>query len=337
MKITVGVPTRNRYDHLDKTLLSLAFQTVKPYEVIIVDDSTTPVDIREISYYSYILHLFDFYKIKWKVVWGAKKGQHFSHQLVQEQAEGDVIFRIDDDCVAEPTCLELLVNNMKEDVGAIAPCVLLSNPSELPKGARNDINSMSTPNTQWFTSKGISDADHLYSCFLYRKGIVKYDLTLSPKAFREETIFTHSIKRAGWKLLVNHDAIVYHFQAPTGGIRSDNNIQDFQHDEKIFQGYLNLWGVTNDEKIIILNNGLGDHYCFKNLLPALKQKYKKLKIACCYPDIFFDEDMTGVELISIAQAQQLFGNLDMYNIYAYMTNHNWDKSLLEAFKTMYDV
>lgn len=336
MKITVGIPTKNRYDCLDKTLLSIALQTYKPEKVIIVDDSDNPVDVRSISHYRYILELLLEKGIDWDYRFGLKKGQHFSHQYVQDNADTDLIFRIDDDEVAAPNCLKLLVETFKKDknLGAVAPAVTLSNPSALPMGLRNRITSIdSAPNMQWFKGTGTYDADHLYSCFLYRKGLANFDLSLSPAAHREESIFTYSIKRAGYNLMVNMDAQVYHFREEKGGIRANPNPAFWEADEKHFQNLLNQWGVNKDRKMIVLNGGIGDHYAFKNILPELRKKYKNITIACAAPQVFWDEK--DLKLISIAEANLIFGNIDNYNIYKFMGDKNWNKSLTEAFRAFY--
>lgn len=333
MDITVGIATKNRYDCLSHCLLSIALQTLKPLEVIIVDDNDNPIDIREIPVYSYCLRLFDDKGIKWKILFGEKKGQHICHQMVQEAAEGDLIFRIDDDEIAEPETLRKLHSEMKDGVGAVAPSVLAPNPQELPLSLKNIIKNLTLPNTQWFKGEGVREAEHLYSCFLYRKGIIKYDTTLSTVAHREETIFSHSIYRAGYKLLVNHNAKVWHWRQETGGIRTFRDPILWEHDEKIFQGYLKLWGVDKNEKMIILDNGLGDHYAFKHILPELKEKYKNIKIACCFPAVFHDDE--DLQLISIAEAKLMFGNIDTYSIYKFMTDKNWTSSLTEAFRALY--
>lgn len=336
MHITVGIPTRNRYDSLDKTLLSIALQTHKPHEVIIIDDTEKALDIREIPHYLYILRLLDDKGIKWRVEFGLHKGQHYSHQRVQEIAETDLIFRIDDDEVAEPDVLEKLYNTLTADekCGAVAPAVTLPNPAPLPSGLNNSIQMMDLPNMQWFRGTGVYDADHLYSCFLYRKGIAKYELSLSSVAHREESIFTYSIKRAGYSIAVNMDAHVHHFQESKGGIRTFHDGSLWDHDERIFQGLLNLWGVgTHKRKVIILDNGIGDHYAFKNILPELRSRHSKITIAACYPDVFWDEE--GLNLISIAEAKLMYGNIDPYNVYHFMEDHKWEGTLTEAFKALY--
>jgi hypothetical protein len=73
---------------------------------------------------------------------------------------------------------------------------------------------------------------------------------------------------------------------------------------------------------------------FKKVLQTMKKKYPqdKIVVACCYPDLFKDDD---VKLISIADAKSYFGNLDPYNIYKWMWDRNWTKSLEEAFRGMY--
>lgn len=331
--ITIGVPTCNRYDYLSHTLLSIALQTYPIKEVIIVDDSDKPIDLRELPIYQYIFRLFDDKGIKWRVLFGARKGQHYSHQLVQEVATTEWIFRVDDDCILEPDVLEKLSLLITEEVGAIAPLVLMPNPATAPLGLKNIITDLNTSNIQWFKGVKTQEAEHLYSSFLYRKGVAKYDLTLSRKAFREETIFTHSIYRAGYKLIVCGEAVVHHFMSSVGGIRSDNKIEDYNHDEGVFQSYLALWGVKDETKFICLDNGIGDHWAFKNILPELKEKYKKIRIACCYPDVFFDDE--GVELLSIAEAKLLFGNIDAFNIYKNMIDWNWKGHIIDAYKKLY--
>jgi GT2 family glycosyltransferase len=267
-----------------------------------------------------------------------KRGQHYSHQLIQEQAKGDFIFRIDDDEIAEPQCLEILSNIIQEDetIGAVAPLVLMPDANYLPDKLFNSITDLTKPNVQWFKQKenSIREAEHLYSCFLYRKGIARYPLSLSRKAFREETLLTHSIIRAGYTLLIASEARVFHWRANSGGIRSDNNIQDYENDEKIFQSYLNLWNIkSDDKKIAIFNNGLAIMRHFINVLPELKKKHKKVSVACCYPDIFFEHE--DVELISIAEAKMLYGDIEAFNVYKYCAENNHKENLVKAFEKMY--
>lgn len=337
MKISVGIPTKGRYDLLAQTLISIALQTLKPHEVIIVDDNDEPIDLRNLQNYNYIFKLFDQKKIGWRVLFGQKKGQHYSHQLVQNVAEGDYIFRIDDDCIAEADVLENLsgifesnLYNRKSNLGAVAPAVLMPDAKRLPPDAASKIDNLYTPNIQWFISEQYhEDVDHLYSCFLYKKGIAEYELSLSTVAHREETIFSHRIKRAGYGLFVLPDTRVWHFRNPDGGIRAQRDSSLWEHDDKIFQGLLAEWKILDESKIFVLDCGLGDHIVFKKLLPELIKYYERIKIYACFPFVF---DGDNVELGSIQEAKDTFGNIDRFNIYKYMIDTNHKTELIYAFR-----
>lgn len=342
--VTVGIPTKNRYESLALTLTSIAMQTHPPVEVIIVDDSDEPKDLRTLEGFHYLFALMHSKGINVKVKFGLKKGQHFSHQIVQDEAMGELVFRIDDDEIAEPDVIRRLVGTFSrlsknQTVGAVAPAVLIPIPEPLRPGLRNTIKGIDTkPNAQWQKGTGVTEHEHLYSCFLYRKGIVSFDTTLSTVAHREETIFTHSLFKKGYKLFVDHDAEVHHFRANGGGIRTfQHSPQLWESDEQIFRNYLNVWGYADDRKIVVLDNGLGDHYAFLNILPELREKNKgkEIVIAACFEGVFQDEP--DVKLISIAQAKVLFGNIDPYNVYRFMESNNWTdgRTLVDAYRALY--
>lgn len=342
--VTVGIPTKNRYDFLSHTLSSIIISSkVKPREIIIVDDSDEPIDLTKHPIYARILRKADEYKIRWEVIFGVKKGQHHSHQIIQEKANCSLIYRIDDDEIAEADTLGLLYDSMSdESIGAVAPLVLMetSFPELIPANADNKINKPNLPNIQWFKGwEGVREAEHLHSSFIYRKGIANYEMCLSPVAFREETIFTHEIYRAGYKLLVNSAAVVWHMKSATGGTRSYGELDtknSYAYDEAVFNGYLNLWNYNENIRYVILDCGLGDHFAFESILPELKKKYKRIAIAACYAEVFdgYHYD-TQIEIISIRQAKEVFGNIEYFSIYHNMQKWKWEGKLVDAFKKLY--
>lgn len=334
--VTCGVPTKGRYSTLALTLLGVTLQTVKPERVIVIDDSDTPQDLRTLPEFRAVFELMNHYGIDSWIEYGRKLGQHYSHQRVQELSTTQWIWRIDDDEIPEPDVLEKLLKHTGADVGAVGGLVpqgpLTTNPQ-----AKNAINDLSLPNVQWFLSSednGPVEVEHLHSTFIYRRGIVSYDLSLSPAAHREETIFTHELFRKGLKLLVDPAAITWHFRAGHGGIRSHQDAQYWIHDERIFNEKLKEWGVHGEPtKLIPLDLGRGDHVVFKALIPRLKAKYGKLVVASCFPDIFLDDD---VEQISIAEAKQRT-EIDFLNIYRWCIDHDWKGELIHAFEKMYEI
>ncbi len=334
LQVTIDICTKDRYfSTLPLTLMSIANQTLRPKKVIIYDDSTDQKDIRDIETIRYILQTFDEKGIGWRVLNGRKMGQHWGHQIVQDMAQTPFVLRVDDDCVLEPNCLEILCSHMKDGVGAVGGRVAPPGVQkrEMPPNLISNIQS----NCQWFVWDGVkSDNEHLYGgCYLYRRGIQGFETTLSRKAFREETLHTYGLFKKGYKLIIDPKAITYHYQSQNGGIRSEKGEKDTQqqywHDEMIFQETLREY---EGKKLILLDSGRGDHLVFKMaILPKLKEKYKELTLAVCYPDMFEGEKCIGVT----EELKFLYG--DKHNISKYMHDVGHKTELKYAYAAMYGV
>jgi GT2 family glycosyltransferase len=344
--VTVTVSTKGRYlTTLPLTLLSIAQQTSSPKKLMIFDDNEKPEDLREIETYRNIFSMLIDKGIQWEVIYGEKKGQVANHQKALELVTTEFIYRIDDDCVLEANVLEELLKFMKDEkVGAVGGLVL--DPKFGLKesvSASNKIEDIYLGmNQQWFKQKypEAINVGHLYSTFLFRKEAAThgYNLELSPKGHREETLLTYEMKRNGWLLYIDPTVKIWHFQNSQGGIRSDRSNERFlfEHDEKIFQKKLQKWGVKlNKHKFFVLDCGLGDSLVFSKLIPEIKEKYKEYQLifAVCYPEAFEEHN---VKQISIGEAQFMLGEgVNNFNIYRWMVDNKWTKSLEEAFRTMY--
>ena len=345
--VTVEISTKGRYlSTLPLCLTSIALQTSPPKYLLLFDDNDNPIDLREEPVYQNIFKLLDQANITWEVIFGKKKGQVWNHQTALEKASTRYIFRCDDDHVLEPTTLQNLMyafnSHETNSVGAVGGLVL--DPKQvipLPKLASNNIQDIFVGlNRQWFThpDKLIYLVDHLYSTFLFDKEAAKhgYCLELSKVSHREETIFTHLMNRKGYCLLVNPEAITWHFNNPQGGIRLYNQKEMFSHDEQIFLRYLRDWNVNiKPLKLVVLNNGLGDHFIFKQILLEIQTTFSnnRIVLAVCYPEVFQD---SNVELISIADAQIMLGDkIEEFDIYKWCWSKNYTKPLVEAFRELY--
>jgi hypothetical protein len=341
--VTAYTSTKDRYfTTLPSCLISLATQTVKPNHIWIFDDGEQK-DLRKYPIYENIFAMFDTLGIEWKVIFGERKGQVLNHQKALDQAETEWLWRVDDDNFVEHNALEKMLEVVKDDVGAVGGLVLHpthnKNNAELASSAIEDVNL--GLNVQWWKFKGVKEVDHLYSTFIYRKEASQhgYCMELSPVGHTEETLFSYQIKRNGWRLLVNSEAITWHLRENSGGIRSFNNQKLWEHDKEIFNSKLKEWGVVlNKHKFVVLKNGLGDHLAFKTLLPELKKQYKnhKLIFAVCYPEVFINEK--DIKLISIAQAETYFGNLDRFNVYKWLWDNPKKKwTLIDAYRQLYNI
>jgi hypothetical protein len=300
------------------------------------------VDIRTNSVYRHLLHLLNEKGIEWEVLFGKKMGQVHNHQMAIDKCQTEWLWRIDDDNVVEPNVLEELMKCADDKTGAVAGLVI--DPTQIKttydRTLLNHISSIySAPNAQWFKHirTDVFKVEHLYSSFIYRRRASKhgYCTNLSPVGHREETIFSHEMFRAGWDLKINPNVTTWHLREPTGGIRSYTDKSYWDNDEEIFKKKMESWKAGNIDKsfFIILDNGLGDHFCFREILPELKREHgDNLVIAACYPKVFEKDD---VKLISIAEAKEKLGDLDRYNIYRFCGEKNWDKPLIEGFREMY--
>jgi glycosyltransferase involved in cell wall biosynthesis len=326
-------------------LSSILTQTRKPEHLIIFNDGDD-FNPHQDPTYKPLLRALEDEHVQWVFAFGGKKGQVFNHQSALDHSTTDCIWRLDDDTIPNPNVLEELMKCLEKDnkVGAVGG--LVYHPGGHPPfsgqlGAKiEDI--MCGVNIQWFEhpKNKLMEVDHLYSTFVFlRKAGIQaggYSKELSAVGHREETMFSHSIKRSGYKLLVNTNAVTWHLRNSEGGIRSFRDESLWQHDEAIFRKYLESCKCTSNKyKYIVLLGGLGDHYAFKQVYPEIKARYldHKIIIACCYPESLID--LTEVKLITIEDARRILGNLDSYDIYKWMGDRQWKSHITDAYRAMY--
>jgi len=347
--VTAEVSTKDRYHVLPLALSAIINQTHKPDKLIVYDDgdSRLPAEkLCEMSPFEGLFKLATDKGIEWSLQSTPRSGQVTNHQHCLDTATTDFIWRVDDDEIPEPNCLEVLLNTIRdygrgdqiEKIGAVGG--LVHHPasvSPLPPQVNGSLGDISLGlNLQWFQWNGsVKSVDHLYSTFLYSVKAAReaggYPKDLSPVGHREETIFSHQLTRAGYKVLVTPYTKTYHLRENSGGIRSFHDDTLWQHDEQIFQSYLKAWDVNLQEsKLVVLDMGLGDHLIFKAIFGDLRRRHpdKRWTLAVCHPDVFKNEDVT---LISIADAKLLLGNkYDEHSVYRFAWNNNFEKPMNEV-------
>lgn len=318
MRVLCSISTKGRYHTtLPIAIQSVIMQTRKVDKLVIYDDNDPPEDMRGVQLYQYLYDIMNYKGIAWEWVWAGKKGQHHNHQMANK-AGYDLVWRVDDDCMAEPHVLETLLSHWAPDVGAVGGSILTP-PFPSISGVTGKIeNITSEPSIQWDYIKEVKEVDHLHCSFLYKAGVVDYNLSLSKAAFREETLFTYGLRQAGYRILVVPDADTWHLKNKEGGVRAESK-EMFDHDDQIFKSHI----AFKDQTIVVLDCGMGDHVVFKKVLPEIKNP----AIFSCYPDI--------VPGRSIAEAKMLFGDISSYNIYQKMDQWGWKGSLEAAYRKMY--
>jgi GT2 family glycosyltransferase len=321
-EILCSISTKGRYDTtLPLAIASVINQTLKPNKVIIFDDNDEPIDVRETQHYLYLLQMMETMGIKWEWQFALKKGQHHNHQRANTMGY-KYVWRVDDDCIPNYNVLENLYNKIKSDerIGAVAGSILTTPIWGKINSTGKIENVDNEQNLQWYYIEKEQEVDHLHCSFIYRAGIVDYCLELSRVAHREETLFTYELLTKGYKNVLIPDTVTWHLKNKKGGIRTGDP-QLFANDDKIFFAKVK----NKDKTIVVLNCGMGDHIVFKKILPELKNPV----IYSCYPDI--------VPGKSIADAYNELGSIEDYNIYAKMDNWNWQGSLEDAFRKLYNL
>jgi len=344
LSVTVTISTKDRYyTTLPMVLSAVINQTVTPDKVILFDDGLQ-IDLRKEPLYQDLFSIMRQKSIKSYNVMGKRVGQVANHQQALKMVSTEYIWRLDDDTVPQPDVLERLLRymNANDDVGAVGGLVFAtSGASMCPSYVTGNIADIYMGlNLQWFRhpSPETINVEHLYSTFLFRRDASGHGYCpfLSPVGHREETIFTYEMLLNGWKLSVLPGAVTWHMRHPDGGIRAHRDRNMWVHDEDVFTKKLLDWGVTpNKYKVIVLDNGIGDHYAFKHIVNDVTTKFKdhKIILAVCHPEIF--EDIDNIEIVSIADIKLMLTDITKYNIYAWMAEHQWDSNIVDAMRKMY--
>jgi glycosyltransferase involved in cell wall biosynthesis len=98
--VSVVIATRNRAESLKDTLASLTRQSRKPDEVVVVDNASSD-HTRDVA-----LKFVDSLNLKY--VYEAKRGIPYARNAGIQNAGGDIIAFVDDDCVADENWLKNL-------------------------------------------------------------------------------------------------------------------------------------------------------------------------------------------------------------------------------------
>ena len=237
----IDITTRDRVSYLAALLLSLRTQIFRNWDVVINDDSESPVSKDHFIYSICSLLKTEGHEIT--ILEGTRQGPHIGHQRNVAWATGKykLLCRIDDDIVIEDDFLEkLFVLFYLKDTECMLAAAggIFLNPTKsrddqyVPSDWQSNVkfSGKIEPNCiEPYVSlypAGLPPrrVEHLHSSFMYRveaaNAIGGYCRGLSQIGFREESDFSCRFHFAGWQMLLHPEAIGWHFCAPAGGTRS---------------------------------------------------------------------------------------------------------------------
>jgi len=260
-RVTIDISTRDRHDYLAALLESLRNQTFKNWDLVLTIDDKDE-SILQNHLITRLMNIISNSGHGSLLSRGKQKGPHISHQQVLENTNNDLICRVDDDLILEPNFLEKLFNIFLrkdgDNIAAVGGVYLdPSKPAneQFAPETYMDIPEFQgkidpcTMNLQIFQHGDnlLKSVEHLYSSFMYRTDIARsvggYYKMFSKIGHREETDFSYRLHLAGFRMVVNPEAMGWHFFAPSGGIRSDGfyNQYNAHSDNMLFEQRKTFW------------------------------------------------------------------------------------------------
>lgn len=198
-KVSVLIPTLDRYRYLRLLLGQLRNQTVRPFEVIVVDQ--TEERFRNMSL------IEDFADLPLRVIYRDQPGQCSSRNVGLMASRGDYVILLDDDVEIGPNVIESLLETVhKNRAGAGSGTVF-----EPGEGFKNTENSTRTSDV---FPAGISIVSR---AALISAGL--FDLAYE-RGQRADGDLGMRLYLTGQLLLLNSNISVLHHHAPRGGLRA---------------------------------------------------------------------------------------------------------------------
>ena len=208
MKYSIIVPVFNRPDEVDELLESLCSQTLKDFEVVIVEDGSQKPCKDVCDKYADILDLHYYYK--------DNSGPGQSRNYGVERAKGEYVIILDSDVVLPPNYLTA-VNSSLFTFHSSLPCEAFGGPDAAHPSFTPVQKAISYSMTSFFTTGGIRGGKKKLDKFYPRSfnmGI-RRDIYLqlggfSKMRFGEDVDFSYRIVEAGYQPQLFPEAWVWH-------------------------------------------------------------------------------------------------------------------------------
>jgi len=254
---SVIILTKNRSPLLEKNLDSLTQQTLKPSEIIIIDNHSTDSTLQIIKKYQQRLPIKSFKS--------NLKGYSKLYNLAIQKASGKLLCFLDDDCLADKNWLKFLITKNQQYPHE----VIQGNTFSLPK---NNLYAeiMGNHYQNWLKSNLIGKEELRFldnkNLLVPQKLIAKYGgFPLKQNLGSEDVEFGLRMRQNGVKIIFQPKAVAWHHER--------NNLKDFikQH-YRIAQSESKLDKNLKNNKIGVFPR----QKTLMNLRSAIKAEYQYL-------------------------------------------------------------
>ena len=202
-KYSVIVPVYNRVDEVDELLRSLSEQTMKDFEVIIVEDGSTIPCGDAVERYRSCLDVKYYYK--------ENEGRSIARNYGIDRSKGDYLIFFDSDCVIPPTYFETLDRLLTEN-----PRDCFGGPDAAHESFSPTQKAISFAMTSFLTTGGIRGGKVQLEKFVPRSFNMGYSRAVYDSVggfremFSEDIDMSTRIRQAGFSIGLIRDAGVYH-------------------------------------------------------------------------------------------------------------------------------
>ena len=204
MRYSIIIPVFNRPDEVDELLQSLTEQTVKDFEVVIVEDGSKTPCKDVVDKYANSLHLIYYYK--------ENGGPGPARNYGVERANGDYVLILDSDCVLPPTYLEAIETELNSN-----PCDAFGGPDRAHDSFTPVQKAISYSMTSFFTTGGIRGGKKKLDKFYprsfnmgVRRDVYNALGGFSKMRFGEDIDFSIRIFKGGYRCRLFPKAWVWH-------------------------------------------------------------------------------------------------------------------------------
>lgn len=259
-EIDIMVCSRDRHTEVTLLMESLRKQTFQKWNLIFLDDASgTPFQMCGFGQMVLNRLKFEGHKIKYlrnNMSYGVCYARNL---LIEEQikwkSSANLTLRCDDDVILDADYIERLVRVIDSGYDMASGVVpLVAHPlyerensfigpiiNEHILDEEGNLVSNNDDCGYGYLSEGVLPTHQFRTNCLYKTEIhnkIKYPSHLTTVGFREEGFFSFSAILEGYTIGVDVQAVVYHFQTPSGGVRCDKYSENIQLDDESFKKWI---------------------------------------------------------------------------------------------------
>ena len=202
-RFSIIVPVYNRIDEIDDLLASLAAQTVKNFEVIIVEDGSTAPAEDTVKKYAGELDVYYYYK--------SNEGRSIARNYGMERARGRYFIFFDSDCVIPSEYFATITRSLDKN-----PLDCFGGPDAAHESFSTTQKAINVAMTSFLTTGGIRGGKVSMEKFVPRTFNMGFSRPVYDRVggfrvmFSEDIDMSTRIRNAGFTIGLIADAPVYH-------------------------------------------------------------------------------------------------------------------------------